>query len=1822
MMTIRSYDSFTSKYFPNPYNFRRGRVNKDVSSLLYQRLMENEEKKMIRIEGRSNLDRAFDLLLAPNYAIAGLFDGAIRKDRTAYDGFVDGLRAGNPFGEGYEEGETTFSDVLEHAGWKPKSTAGKFTKGAVGFVLDVLLDPLTYLSGGVSALVKGTGRVGKVADNLVKLANRADVKSHILSKQFDETVNRLVSKGVSKERAEKFAYKKFWEGATQEHTATHMTKDMAEAIILNQSKERGFKLTPEELSRDAERFASEYNRLMGIRDVDGGKPITFGLKNLPFGDKIKNADKYTWTLSDGKKVRELSDKLGISHVYSKIRSHIYGKKIGELFSTTAPLWRLAQEDPAKLYDFVKFIEYTKGLNVDKLKAEKLIRDKAKAMNFTPAEQKEVLQLLQDKTVWSKVKGTIKFAETQKAKEIAEAMRQAITKSQEQVDELLEKRRTVEQLRDAVERKIIDGYKLIDDLDLEHQEALANVNLDLVQDRIKLEELTNAMKGEIDRIDKKLADLETTNGIPIEELDRLHGEAVDEQLKADEYFKTIERLQEKKKQVKENKTNTSDQIKTADEVETQFDAIEKAIDDEIMQIKLNKPSMEKRQTLIDTLSQAIFGQTGKLSPTLRGESLEKLVNMFREGKTAKEVREHIEENAHLYSEHATEVYKYLAQKYGYKSWKETYHEPIQKLKEKLKNGEQLTPWEFQDYLYLQTLRAKRATDFDKLFNKMTYDEFKEFKRIEANNKLMKDLYDNVNAKLKPHERLELTDEERLAMSMDDFQTLRTDDIPKRTRVGEKVWGGKKYEVYEVETAVELSNGKKKPVTKRRYVDPETGEVFRLERGKLVKTQEGFSKPKLADAEFVPKEKSEILSNSEYTKMYEDAVLHYINAQSRRAGKNLYDMRDVLVRGSIKEQIDNTVMAMQELLTQEFKGKSYSDLTNGQKNLLMKLAIKRSKDPEAVSKELEALRARALQEAERRASIARIEAITDTVKEGYIITFHDGKRARAGVVKEVSKTDEGTRYTVESRGETFHVFARDVKFVHMNKKIMSSDELIKSSKVTQDYLKEKEDLMNKLSEYEKQLNELDGEMVAREKALIKEYRKRVREQKKIIKELEETRNAYDDTLQAIDDDPTLDKLINKIERYEQALVDDDALETFVRIYKGDTYVKDVVDTEALTSSAQYLLHERASSPKVAKMVEILYDEFKKMGEEEVRIGKLSKEQFEAMLGRYVPHILTEDGKRYIDSIKELEPHKASITRDLGYGIKWNPYAQSRQIEGTIEEINERFRDVLQGKNLFSENIADIYLIRALKHTELMYDHEYMNTMMNVFGKEVNNGVVEDGYKAVVNYGQLKKKIRDIVVQKAQIAKSMGESVDADWFDKETINVLKQFHLPPNILDEIATPMVELSENQVRALEPLGIVKQVNDAIVMKANQARKIQIAKDQSRFLQLYDKFLHFMKLNQTTVLPSFHIRNKLSNVYLNWLGVGRDALNPRMQRDAWKTVYHLGDVEKLKDLKPIVSDDGTKVYHWNDLYELAKSHGVIDEGFFAKDVGAGSATRGFISKKFKNVPQKYDPTDTEDFILYKKGAEWGTRIENSDRLLHFASLLKQGKSIEEAAQSTKQFLFDYSDLTAFEQAVMKRIFPYYTWLRKNGRLQLSQMIEQPEKYRLTAKGLNAIHKSNNEEERVEDQYLSDFAKDWVQTPFTVYNERGDKEPILANPNLPFMDISRLPDPSQPNSTIRELLSQTAPQIKIPLELATNTNFFFNSPITGEGENPVTTKLAHIARQLALYNAGEGFVTKEGVDTGLHALNTFGGVKGLSYDYETSKQMKIREYLDKLKAQQE
>ena len=73
----------------------------------------------------------------------------------------------------------------------------------------------------------------------------------------------------------------------------------------------------------------------------------------------------------------------------------------------------------------------------------------------------------------------------------------------------------------------------------------------------------------------------------------------------------------------------------------------------------------------------------------------------------------------------------------------------------------------------------------------------------------------------------------------------------------------------------------------------------------------------------------------------------------------------------------------------------------------------------------------------------------------------------------------------------------------------------------------------------------------------------------------------------------------------------------------------------------------------------------------------------------------------------------------------------------------------------------------------------------------------------------------------------------------------------------PLIELTDVQIQKLSNMGIVYQVNDGIVQKANSARKIKMARDDNQLMQAYDKFQHFIKLHQTALMPAFHVKKQV-----------------------------------------------------------------------------------------------------------------------------------------------------------------------------------------------------------------------------------------------------------------------------------------------------------------------------------------------------------------------------
>ena len=157
----------------------------------------------------------------------------------------------------------------------------------------------------------------------------------------------------------------------------------------------------------------------------------------------------------------------------------------------------------------------------------------------------------------------------------------------------------------------------------------------------------------------------------------------------------------------------------------------------------------------------------------------------------------------------------------------------------------------------------------------------------------------------------------------------------------------------------------------------------------------------------------------------------------------------------------------------------------------------------------------------------------------------------------------------------------------------------------------------------------------------------------------------------------------------------------------------------------------------------------------------------------------------------------------------------------------------------------------------------------------------------------------------------------------------------------------------------------------------------------------------------------------------------------------------------------------------------------------------------------------------------------------FLSFVDQGKTFEEAVEGVNKFLFDYGELTEFEKGTMRRILPFYTFMRKNIPLMLEQMfIEQPNTFNTLNKGITNIEKMN--EDYIDENYRNPYRQDYIQLPFGIgENEYGDVQYGISN-QLPYTQLDRVFD-------LQKLAGQTSPLIKAPIELLTGTNIYTGMP---------------------------------------------------------------------------
>lgn len=358
-------------------------------------------------------------------------------------------------------------------------------------------------------------------------------------------------------------------------------------------------------------------------------------------------------------------------------------------------------------------------------------------------------------------------------------------------------------------------------------------------------------------------------------------------------------------------------------------------------------------------------------------------------------------------------------------------------------------------------------------------------------------------------------------------------------------------------------------------------------------------------------------------------------------------------------------------------------------------------------------------------------------------------------------------------------------------------------------------------------------------------------------------------------------------------------------------------------------------------------------------------------------------------------------------------------------------------------------------------------------------------------------------------------------ESIPLLEKTALGTKALSKTTAFKDILSEAFIPSYkEASQLTPEVSDLI----SQSNKIKTDNQSlNKVIDLYDKIQNIWKGSVTSYFPAFHARNMLGNVFNNFLG---GVTNPADYTDAIKVQKGIGELpETFKNLLPEAST-------FEDLRNGLSKLGITNKGQFA--VESTKDLENVLSKaagKVVNFPR-----------------DVGTHIEDNARLAHYISKIKSGLSVTDATKSVNKYLFDYSNLTPFEQNVMKRVFPFYTWSRKNIPLQLQQLYEQPSKYKAVTDVIdNALGGESKPEER---QYLPDYIKNKLGVNLSDDKEGNTR--IWGNFGLPMEDLEKITDPK----TSLNLLS---PILKTPIESTSGHSFLYNKPITDISAYNQTTK---------------------------------------------------------------
>ena len=549
-----------------------------------------------------------------------------------------------------------------------------------------------------------------------------------------------------------------------------------------------------------------------------------------------------------------------------------------------------------------------------------------------------------------------------------------------------------------------------------------------------------------------------------------------------------------------------------------------------------------------------------------------------------------------------------------------------------------------------------------------------------------------------------------------------------------------------------------------------------------------------------------------------------------------------------------------------------------------------------------------------------------------------------------------------------------------------------------------------------------------------------------------------------------------------------------------------------------------------------------------------------GGYMRHILSPDAAQIM---KKMQP--ISRSRYMSEGTK---LLKERKFLGTVDEINKGLKEFYEkiDVDVFDVNAQASFenLIRV--STESLEQHKVLETVLKGSDASGRNlfTVLDDTKFAAEEIGT-QFKILD------------------GGFEEEFSKMFK--NLTPETQKVIKEHFGQMGYQQGKRLavhrSAYNIMSSMNKAYV-------------DIPDFVKGYDKFLNTWK-SVTLVSPGFHMRNlfgNMSNSYLvgmNMLDQGRYAKRAMVDIKRYRQVADaLASGKSIDELGDVARKSYERVL---DFYEsgVSQTHKGVRDLDTVKEVldkGKKNLPNRIVEANF-NLAENMD--DFQRYMLYnwsmnKSSRKFAKEITNPKDLLI--------KSRAEAARTVTDALFDYSHLTGFEKEYMKRLFPFYTFVKNNLIFQSKNIVKNPGAY---ARVGRAYKYATEDLAGISTEDMPDYMAENMWLPIPIKVSKDDKEAIqFLKMNLPVSDFAQLVE-----NPFREGVNFVTTPVKLMFELGTGVDTFTGAQIkefpgqVSRAEEGVLKGIRDERGTLAI--SGDPMIQKLANDLGLRVPKNYASV---------------------------